>query len=556
MDQLTLNENRRELSANHRILVADDDAMVLRLYEKTFPATKEVDFDFSYLFDDHEEDNYTFQLTTVSQGEEAVESVRVALAEGKPFAVVFLDERMPPGIGGLESAKQIREIDPNVHIVVSSAHSDYAPSDYRRVIFSHLYFMRKPINVAELEHMAYNACMSWNRNQQLQAELNSNIAYRIWLNRLFDALPVPVVVLDVDTRQVIMNGGPIRMAHDATTCYQQLYRMDSPCSDAHGGCPLQQVKEEGVPAVIQHEHDCGTHGTRRFELHCIPIHNELGEIKQMLEFSIDITEQEQRLHEKEVLVRQQKQLFDTFRSTAHTMKNSISYLNGMTERMASIEDRSGELGELLTPERVTLFREQVTMIFTMLQLALGSAKEGATEVGMLSLQDKIEETLSLFAISSQGRGKLIDLNMPKDRPLCIQISLIDCQTMLLNLLNNAADAVDSYLNSKLVSGNEEDIELLMKIQDESMIAMSLKVDAGDVVIELSNVGDPIPEELQEAIFQQGFSRKEHGNGVGLYDVRQIIRQARGTISVCNSGERVLFTVRLPLMDCASETVTG
>ena len=543
---------------NDRVLAVDDDPLILELFRKTFAPENRLGPEFSYLFGDQKlGGEFSFQLTTASQGLEAVELVREAVQQERPYAVMFLDERMPPGINGLETAKRIREIDPHIHIVISSAYSDYQPSEYRMVTFSRLYFMRKPLNIPEIEHMAYNACMSWNRDRQLEAELNKNIAYRIWLNRLFDALPVPVVVIDVENYQVIMNGGPIHSAHDAVTCYQQLYGLDAPCSDADGGCPLQQVRAEGQPVVLEHWHQSRNGESARYELHCIPIHDELGNIHQMLEFSIDITERVQRLEEKEILVRQQKQLFDTFRSTAHTMKNSISYLNGMTERLMAIEDRSGAMGALLSEERVKLIEEQVTMIHTMLQIALGSAKSDACQQCTLSVQQKIKETLSLFAISTLGKGKLVDLQMPADQPLCIRMTPIDCQTLFLNLLNNAADAVDAYLNSKLSSGDPADLELLMEIQDQSMIGVHISGQNQMVCIEICNRGELIPESLQESIFEQGVSMKEKGNGVGLYDVRQILKQAGGTIDVHNRGsDEVVFLIRVPQVDCDFESVAG
>jgi signal transduction histidine kinase/FixJ family two-component response regulator len=550
-------EGMTERLANDRILAVDDDPLILELFRKTFQSESRLEPELSYLFDDQQlHGELSFHLTIASQGAEAVQRVREAVEQGRPYAVLFLDERMPPGINGLETAKRVREVDPHIHIVIASAYTDHKPSEYRMVTFSRLYFIRKPLNIPEVEHMAYNACMSWNRDRQLESELNKNIAYRIWLNRLFDALPVPVVVINVENYQVIMNGGPIHAAHDAVACYQQLYGRDTPCSDADGGCPLQQVVAEGRPVVVEHRHLSRDGKSAQYELHCIPIHDELGNIHQMLEFSIDITERVQRLEEKEILVRQQKQLFDTFRSTAHTMKNSISYLNGMTERMLNIPDRSGPLGELLSEERVQLIQEQVTMIHTMLQIALGSARADASELCTLSIQQKIRETLSLFAISTLGKGKQVALELPAELPLCIRMTPIDCQTLFLNLLNNAADAVDSYLNGKLSSGDPADLQLLMEIQDQPMIGVHLSQQGEWVAVEIRNRGEPIPQAMLETIFQQGVSMKEGGNGVGLYDVSQILKQAGGEISVCNREGEVVFQLRIPRVDCNFDTVTG
>ena len=56
--------------------------------------------------------------------EAAVPPVKEALARSEPFAVVFLDMRMPPGPDGVWAATQIREVDPAIEIVICTAYSD------------------------------------------------------------------------------------------------------------------------------------------------------------------------------------------------------------------------------------------------------------------------------------------------------------------------------------------------------------------------------------------------------------------------------------------------
>ena len=61
--------------------------------------------------------------------EAAVAAVKEALARNEPFAVVFLDMRMPPGPDGVWAAARIRELDPAVEIVMCTAYSDVDPCD-------------------------------------------------------------------------------------------------------------------------------------------------------------------------------------------------------------------------------------------------------------------------------------------------------------------------------------------------------------------------------------------------------------------------------------------
>src|ERR1700721_3392355 len=59
--------------------------------------------------------------------EAAVAAVREALAADDPFAVAFLDMRMPPGPDGVWAASRIRELDPAIEIVICTAYSDVDP---------------------------------------------------------------------------------------------------------------------------------------------------------------------------------------------------------------------------------------------------------------------------------------------------------------------------------------------------------------------------------------------------------------------------------------------
>ncbi len=539
-----------ERQANHRILVADDDFDVLDFYKLALNASSSISSEFADLFLNEEDilPVSSYQLSTVTSGEDAIFSIQQAIDEEHPYAAIFLDIDTNKRPNGLETAMRIREIDPNIHIIIVSTYNESAPSELRTSVFSHLYFLRKPLDLAEVEHMAYNACMNWNRNQQLQQELSNNQRYQTWLTQLFDALPMPATVIDVENYDVVLHSG-----HEPRTnkCFQLLHNIDHPCAEEHGGCPLQQVLATGQRVMLEQVKQLGDEKAI-IELHAVPIRNQDGNIHQILEFSVDVTARQRRLLENEALVRQQRELFNTFRSTAHTMKNSIGYLNGVVERVMGTEGSPQVLADFLNHERMQLVQEQVSVIHTMLQLALGNAKESARIQRQLPLHKKIEEGLSLFGITSLGKGKVVETDFDISDSCCIMMSAIDFQTMLLNLLNNAADAIDLYLRKMIADAGMDEIQKVMEIQEEPMLFLKVAEEDGVAWIEIRNRGDAIPEEKLETIFEQGVSMKQHGNGVGLYDVRQILKQANGTISARNGEDEVTFTVTIPATTCTTE----
>ncbi len=64
-----------------------------------------------------------YEAVVCADGVEAVNLYREQCAQGKPFAAVILDMTIPGGMGGLEAARQLVEIDPDAILIVSSGHS-------------------------------------------------------------------------------------------------------------------------------------------------------------------------------------------------------------------------------------------------------------------------------------------------------------------------------------------------------------------------------------------------------------------------------------------------
>jgi two-component system CheB/CheR fusion protein len=86
------------------ILVMDDEEMIRELARKML----------GYL---------GYEAIVCADGAEAVNLYRERWAQGEPFAAVILDMTIPGGMGGLEAARQIAEIDPDAKLIISSGYS-------------------------------------------------------------------------------------------------------------------------------------------------------------------------------------------------------------------------------------------------------------------------------------------------------------------------------------------------------------------------------------------------------------------------------------------------
>lgn len=101
--------------------------------------------------------------------EAAVEAVRHALAEERPFAVVFLDMRMPPGHDGVWAAARIRELDPEVEIVICTAYSDVDPVDIGGMVppEEKISYLQKPFHPHEVRQMSIALGSKWRAERRI-----------------------------------------------------------------------------------------------------------------------------------------------------------------------------------------------------------------------------------------------------------------------------------------------------------------------------------------------------------------------------------------------------
>ncbi len=101
--------------------------------------------------------------------EAAVAAVREAIAADDPFAVAFLDMRMPPGPDGVWAAARIRELDPAIEIVMCTAYSDVDPGDMGAMVppEEKLSYLQKPFHPHEIRQMTISLASKWRAEHRI-----------------------------------------------------------------------------------------------------------------------------------------------------------------------------------------------------------------------------------------------------------------------------------------------------------------------------------------------------------------------------------------------------
>ncbi|WP_185967287.1 EAL domain-containing protein [Legionella israelensis] len=165
-----------------RILLVDDNPEVHKAFYKIFSQDNNgaVDEDEAVLFDltetssHHEELEYN--VDSAYQGQEALELVQKALLDKYPYALAFIDMRMPPGWDGIETIHRIWEADPYIQMVICTAYSDHSWEEIHRELgdSDNLLILKKPFEVIEINQLA----MALTRKWELIAHLNALVKNR------------------------------------------------------------------------------------------------------------------------------------------------------------------------------------------------------------------------------------------------------------------------------------------------------------------------------------------------------------------------------------------
>ncbi len=154
-------------------------------------------------------------------------------------------------------------------------------------------------------------------------------------------------------------------------------------------------------------------------------------------------------------------------------------------------------------------------------------------VSLMRLHEVTESALSLFE-SEMPEGISIFREFD-DPPPVAHVDGAQIQQSLLNLLNNAADALNT----------------------QGTVTVRLRTDNGHAVVEVADNGPGIPVDLQKRIFEPFESTKRNtglGLGLGLSITSELVRKNGGRINVVSQpGEGACFTLRFPLVASGHES---
>jgi len=148
------------------------------------------------------------------------------------------------------------------------------------------------------------------------------------------------------------------------------------------------------------------------------------------------------------------------------------------------------------------------------------------EKAAVDLNDLIQDVLGLLRAELQTQGIVVQTGLTKPLPLVLGHGG-QLQQVILNLIRNAADAMDS------VAGRTRILRVISAIHDPD-----------GVLVSVEDPGMGIDPKDSDRIFDSFFTTKSQGMGMGLSICRSII-EAHGGRLWASSGSRRGFSIQLP-----------
>ena len=164
---------------NRRILIVDDTHSIHQDFEKILIVENSTNLDemeailFGQGLSEPRFPSIDFELDSAFQGDEALEKVKQSMVEQRPYALAFIDVRMPPGWDGIQTIEYLWQVDPDLQIVICTAYSDYSWQEtFARLGNSdQLLILKKPFDNIELLQIANALIHKWNSTLQAKIKM-------------------------------------------------------------------------------------------------------------------------------------------------------------------------------------------------------------------------------------------------------------------------------------------------------------------------------------------------------------------------------------------------
>jgi len=294
---------------NRRILLVDDMLAIHEDFRKILvPATAASsldDVESSLFGTSAKAPTVEFLPDSAYQGQEALAKVREALRIEQPYALAFVDMRMPPGWNGVETIEQLWLEDPRLQVVICTAYADQSWVEIfdRLDARDRLLVLKKPFDPIEVRQLASALTVKWQMTEE--AAFKMNLLEQAVEERTRELSDANIIVQNSPTILYRLRGEPsfplIYISHNITKFGHEpaalLASPDwaailiAPEDQAKVAAAMERVLDKGAQGASIEYRLCTGDGSRRWvENRYVPVRDKEGRLIEVEGIVIDITE--------------------------------------------------------------------------------------------------------------------------------------------------------------------------------------------------------------------------------------------------------------------------
>lgn len=498
----------------------------------------------------------SFVIDSAYQGQEGVQCVRNALEAGLPYALAFVDIRMPPGWDGIETTKKIWELDPEMQIVLCTAYSDYSWDEMYEKLGHRdgLLILKKPFDTVEALQLAQALTEKWwlhRQSQKKMEDLEDLVARRTQelarsfslLNATFESMVDGIVAVDLSGKVASYN---TKFAASWRFPTGMLERRDAAEMRAYTAAQikdparfLQRIQELQANPETELYDVFELKDGRTFERYVFP--QRLG--RECVGTVINWRDITARKRVETQLVQSQKmetvgKLAGGF---AHEFNSILTAIIGQSELLLTDLPANSPLagnasGISKAAGRAATLTRQL--------LAFGRKQFLQPEILDLNCVTASVESMIRLLV-----GSSVDLQIfPAVGLHSVKADAGQIEQVIMNLVINARDAMPN--------GGKLTLETANVSFDPESVERYPELKAGNyVMLAITDTGTGMSEDVKAHLFEPFFSTKGvgQGAGLGLSTCYGIVKQSGGHISVYSEPARgATFKIYLPRVDPQAE----
>jgi K+-sensing histidine kinase KdpD len=522
-----------DAAINTAILVIDDEEMVRDNIEEILLPRKHntnndsIDFAANILFDTpkpllspRSSNIPNFTVDKASNGMEGVAMVKKAVANGHPYAVIFLDMRMP-GWDGLETAVHIREHDNKAEIIFVTAFSDRSIEDIVTRAGQNVGYHCKPYASEEIIQLASKAVSDYNKLRNLENLIKSVSSISIDEQHLFTLLKNILDQLAAHLQTDMALLGKLREDYS----YEKLFSIGALEEKINlkeliarvDAANLEQEEVVQVEEIVMVK-------IEDYIVFAVLTKNEQLKTEKMYLLKLFVQGaakaiRNAELYEKLLQKEKLSAVGNAIGMVMHDLRSPIKNISVLT----NILRQEGMKSQWL--DAIDECAVQASEIFDDF---LDFIKETAAKKLPVNLLRTIAGGIKLAEARHDLKSVTVNKNIPVD--IVIKGDESKLRRAIMNIVSNAAEAL---------TGN--------KIANPVIDIAAQKNDTGtEVVLVIKDNGPGIPQAILKTLFEPFITTgKSNGTGLGLAIVKQYITAHGGSVVAANEGGAV-FTIILPL----------